>query len=359
MRWVRSGQREPQVGELRVEMTLHGATLTSTAVTNADRVAPALSTVVVTRPLPAPGVVPLVDAGLVVDQLGINGPPSTDVVAARLADADAAITTLADRIDADALAGARRLRVIANFAVGYDNVDLAAAAERGIVVTNTPDVLTEATADMAWALLLAAARRVGEGDRWVRSGEWPGWDPDQMLGQAVHGATIAVVGMGRIGAAVARRASGFAMTVLSVSRSPKPELEAAVGATRVPLGEALGAADIVVVTAPLNGSTRHLIDDAALAAMKPTAVLVNVGRGPVVEEAALVRALEAGTIAAAGLDVYEFEPAVGEALRALPNVVLAPHLGSATHQARAAMVRCCSDNVLAVLHGEPPLTPVG
>jgi glyoxylate reductase len=324
----------------------------------ADASASTRGAVVVTRPLPPPGATPLADAGLVVDQLGMDHVPEPIELASHLAAADAAITTLGDRIDAATLASAPRLRIVANFAVGYDNVDLHAAAERGIVVTNTPDVLTEATADLAWALALAAARRVVEGDRWVRSGDWPGWAPDQMLGQSVHGATLAVVGMGRIGAAVARRATGFSMEILSVSRSPKPELEEAVGAIRMPLLEALARADVVVVTAPLHDSTHHLIDRAALDVMKPSAVLVNVGRGPVVDEAALVHALSSGGLAAAGLDVYEFEPAVGASLRALPNVVLAPHLGSATHAARAAMARCCCDNVLAVLRGDPPLTPV-
>ena len=312
--------------------------------------------VVVTRELPAPGTEPLTAAGLVVDQL--DQPPTPDRLRAGFATAVAAVTTLGERIDAELIAAAPGLRVIANLAVGFDNVDLAAAAERGIIVTNTPDVLTEATADMAWALLLAAARRVVEGDAWVRAGTWPGWAPAQLLGAAVHGRTLAVVGMGRIGAAVARRAKGFGMEVLAVSRSPKPELEAEVGATRTELADALARAAHVVVTAPLNPESHHLIDAAAFAAMKPTAVLVNVGRGPVVDEAALVDALRSGRIAAAGLDVYEHEPQVGEALRSLPNVVLAPHLGSATHETRSAMVRLCCENVVRVLRGDGPLTPV-
>ena len=312
---------------------------------------------VVTATLPHPGTEPLSAAGLAVDQCA-GGAPDRDELTARFAAASGAITTPADSIDADLLASSPNLRVVANIAVGYDNIDLQAASDLGIVVTNTPEVLTEAVGDLAWALVLAAARRVVEGDTWVRTGSWPGWTPDQLLGQSVFGKVIAIVGMGRIGTAIGRRARGFDMEILTCSRTPRPDLEASVGGTRVPLAEALARADVVVITAPLNAESLHLIDAPALALMKPSAVLVNVGRGPVVDERALIDALAAGRLAAAALDVYEFEPTISEELRAMPNVVLTPHIGSATHETRAAMVSLCCENVIRVLGGEPALTPV-
>jgi glyoxylate reductase len=242
--------------------------------------------------------------------------------------------------------------------VGYDNIDVPAATERGIVVTNTPDVLTEATADLAWALLMAAARRLGEGERLVRAGEWEGWSPTQLLGQAVWGRTIGIVGMGKIGTAVARRARGFGMTVLYNNRSARPDAEAELGARWVDLPTLWRDADFVSLHAPLTDATRHLVDAEALAHMRNTAVLVNTGRGALIDEAALADALRAGTIAAAGLDVFEREPAVDSDLMLLDNVVLAPHIGSATIAARSAMVRCASENIVAVLEGDPPLTPL-
>src|SRR5690606_754178 len=206
------------------------------------------------------------------------------------------------------------LRVVANLAVGYDNVDVAAARARGVVVTNTPDVLTEATADLTWALLLAAARRVVEGDALVRAGRWEGWSATQLLGAPIARRTLGIVGLGTIGTAVARRARGFGMTVPYTNRSANEAAEAEVGARRVGLDELLAEADVVSLHAPLNEGSRHLIDAAALARMKPSAILVNTGRGPLVDEAALVAALRDGEIAAAGLDVYEREPALAEGL---------------------------------------------
>jgi glyoxylate reductase len=315
--------------------------------------------VFVTRPLPDPGPASLVAAGLRVVQHPEDRPPSPAELRAGVAGAAALLCLLTEPVDADLLdAAGPSLRIVANLAVGYDNVDVAAAAERGVVVTNTPDVLTEATADLAWALLLAAARRVVTGDALVRSGAWAGWSPTQLLGLPVSGRTMGIVGLGAIGTAVARRARGFGMPVLYHARRHHEEAERELGARRVPLDELLATADVVSVHTPLTAETRYLLDAAALAAMKPSAILVNTARGPVVDEAALLDALRHRRIAAAGLDVYEREPAVTAGLAALDNVVLLPHLGSATTTARAAMVRGCCDNILAVLAAHPPLAPV-
>jgi glyoxylate reductase len=268
-------------------------------------------------------------------------------------DADGLLCLLTERIDAALLSHAPKLRAIANYAVGYNNVDLAAAAARHVVVTNTPDVLTETSADLAFALLLAAARRVGEGDRLVRSGRWRGWEPDQLLGHDVHGATLGIVGLGRIGGAVARRARGFGMRLLYWSRHRlrRP----AAGARYASLPRLLAAADFVSIHVPLTDATRHLIGAPELARMKPTAILVNTSRGPVVDEPALIRVLARRRIAAAGLDVFAHEPAVPAALRTLPNVVLTPHVGSATTATRTAMALLAVRNLTAALAGrEPP-----
>jgi glyoxylate reductase len=243
-------------------------------------------------------------------------------------------------------------------AVGYDNVDVAACRERGVVVTNTPDVLTEATADLTWALILSAARRLGEGERLVRAGRWDGWRPGQLLGMGLDGKTLGIFGMGKIGAAVARRARGFGMTVLYHNRNRSPR-EAEVGARAVDFPQLVAQADVLAITAPLTPQTHHVIDDSVLQAMKPGSVLVNTSRGALVDEAALVRALTHGPLRAAGLDVYEREPTVEPGLTEMENVVLLPHLGSGTDEARAAMVRLACENILAVVAGQQALTPVG
>jgi glyoxylate reductase len=265
-----------------------------------------------------------------------------------VAGAHGLIALLTDRIDGELLEVAGpQLQVVANHAVGVDNVDVAACTRRGVVVTNTPDVLTEATADLTFALLLAAARRMVEGDALVRSGTWTGWAPTQHLGRDVAGATLGIVGMGRIGTAVARRAAGFSMPVIHSSRR-----------AGVPFGELLAAADFVSLHCPLDADTRHLVDAAALARMKPTAILVNTARGGCVDEAALAEALAAGRIAGAGLDVFEAEPRVHPGLLASPKVVLAPHAGSATTSARSRMGEICATAVRAVLEGRRPPTVV-
>lgn len=252
-----------------------------------------------------------------------------------------------------------RLRVVANYAVGYDNIDVEAARERGVAVTNTPGVLTEATADLTWALILAAARRMREGLELAVSGEWEGWKPDQLLGSGLQERRLGILGAGRIGSAVARRAPGFGMDVLYWSRTENPELERAVGARREEEVEGLlTASDVVSVHLPLTEETRELLDADALEAMRPGSVLVNTARGGIVETGALAAALRDGPLAAAGLDVYPNEPDIPAPIRELPNAFVLPHLGSATREARTGMWRIARDNVRAVLGGRDPVTPV-
>ena len=238
-------------------------------------------------------------------------------------------------------------------AVGFNNIDVVEATRRGILVTNTPGVLTEATADLTWALILAVARRVADGDRAMRAGEFPGWGPNYMLGGDVTGKTLGLVGPGRIARAVAERSVGFRMPMLYSGRRDSPELDD-LGARRVELAELLGDSDFVSLHVPLGVETTHLIDATALALMKPTAYLINTSRGPVVDESALVAALKAGRIAGAGLDVYEREPMMVEGLADCENAVLLPHLGSATLRTRANMSRIAAENVISVLEGRKP-----
>lgn len=278
-------------------------------------------------------------------------------VRARAADCAALYVVATDRVDAALLDACPRLRIVATGSVGHNHVDLDACRARGIAVTNTPDVLTEATADMAWALLMATARRVTESERWLRGGHWGRWAWDQFLGADVHGARLGIVGMGRIGSAVARRAAGFSMRVVYHNRSPLPP-DAAPQARWVELATLLAESDHVVLVVPYSPQTHHLIGAAELARMKPTATLVNIARGGVVDDAALAQALRAGTIAAAGLDVYENEPRVLPALLEVPNVVLTPHLGSATRSSRLGMAMLAARNLLAFARGEPLPTPV-
>jgi len=271
-----------------------------------------------------------------------------------LAGHDGALTFLTDRIDAEVIARAEGLRVIANCAVGFDNIDVEAATAHGVIVTNTPEVLTEATADFAWALLMAAARRVPEADRFVREGRFRGWEPGLLLGSDLAGKTLAVVGVGRIGAAMARRSKGFGMRVLYVDVQRNEALEQELGARKVDLETAVREADFISLHPPLTPETRHLINAERLAAMKPTAYLVNTSRGPVVDEAALVEALREKRIAGAGLDVFENEPDLAPGLADLDNVVLAPHIASGTVETRTRMVMLAAENVFAAMRGERP-----
>lgn len=279
-------------------------------------------------------------------------PLSPEEVRGALRDYDLVLPTLGDRFDAAAFAAepSPRCKVLANFGVGYNHIDVAAAHASGVQVSNTPGVLTDATADLAMTLLLMVARRAGEGERLVRSGQWAGWLPLQMLGTQVTGKRLGVVGLGRIGKAIAKRAqAGFGMEVVFYNRSKvaDPGVPARQVAT---LAEAM-AADFVVVAVPGGAATHHLVGAEALAAMKPTGFLINIARGDVVDEAALIAALEGGRIAGAGLDVYEFEPKVPEALRAMENVVLLPHLGSAALEVREAMGRLALANLVAFAEG--------
>ena len=279
----------------------------------------------------------------------------------RVAGVDAVVSLLTERIDAELLdAAGPQLKVVANVAVGYDNIDVPACSERGVVATNTPGVLTDATADIAFALILMATRRLGEGERLIRSGrEWK-WGMFFLLGSSLQGKTLGVVGMGAIGQATARRAKAFGMEIVYQSRSEiDPGIAAELGARRVGLDELLSVSDVVSLHCPYGPATHHLIGAEQLTAMKDSAYLVNTARGPIVDEAALAAALREGRIAGAGLDVFEHEPQVHPELLELDNVVLVPHLGSATVETRTAMAVLAADNVLAVLGGQRPPTPIG
>lgn len=286
-------------------------------------------------------------------------PPERDELLEAARGAAGILSTVTETIDAEVMdAAGDSLKVVANMAVGFDNIDLDSAAERGIVITNTPGVLTETTADTAFMLLMAAARRLGEGERLVRSGGWDAWGPKQLLGPDVWGKKLGLVGLGRIGEALARRASGFDMEISYYDVRRNTEAEERLGVQYLELDELLGTCDFVSIHTPLTDETHHLIGADELASMKPTAVLVNTSRGPVVDEAALADALAEGRIFAAGLDVYEEEPKVHPKLLELDNVVLAPHIGSASIETREKMAKLAADNVVAVLSGRKPKTPV-
>jgi glyoxylate reductase len=321
--------------------------------------APAGQIFAVTNRLPEAALEALREAGELRIDERTEAIPRADLLALA-AGADAILTLLHDRVDEELLeAAGPQLHCIANVAVGYDNVDVDAAARRGVVVTNTPRVLDDATADLTMALVLAATRRVAEGDRLIRAGRPWTWGMSFMLGSGLRGKLLGIVGPGGIGRRVAERARAFGMEIAYHSRHPVPdEVEAELAAVRLPLDELLARADVVSLHCPLTPETRHLIGEAELAAMKPTAVLINAARGPVVDEPALAEALAAGEIAAAGLDVYEHEPRVEPTLLGLENVVLSPHLGSATVETRTAMAELAARNAISVLRGEEPLTPV-
>lgn len=314
----------------------------------------AMGRVLVSAPLPGPAV-ELIRAAHEVeigaDPIGLGRAG----ILARVADRDALVTLVTDRLDEPLLAEAKRLRVVANCGVGVDNIDLEACRRRGVIVTNTPDVLTEATADATFALLLDACRRVSEGDRAVRAGAWRGWAPTEWLGARVTGATLGVIGLGRIGRAVAERARGFRMRVLYAQPRRAPgDVEQALAARHVPLDDLLAESDIVALTCRLDASTRNLLSHDRIARLKPGAVVINTARGACLDERALAEALRDGHVGAAGLDVFTDEPRVSPDLLALPNVVLTPHLGSADRPTREAMARICADAVLAVLAGQEP-----
>ena len=307
--------------------------------------------ILVTRSLPSSVVTRLHDIGSV--DLYTDGAMPPAVLVQRVADKDALICLMTDDINKTVIDAGARLKVIANVAVGYNNIDVACARSRGIVVTNTPDVLTESVAEFTWAMILAVTRRLSEGDRLIRRGEWKGWALDFMLGTELKGKRLGLVGFGRIARAVAARAPAFGMRVVY------SDVTAAAGPFEsMSLDRLLNTSDVVSLHVPLTSDTQHLIDKRALARMKRSAYLVNTARGPVVEEAALAWALQQRLIAGAALDVYENEPAAHPALLQLENVLLVPHLASATTETRTAMANLAVDNVAAVLAGRPPLTPV-
>jgi glyoxylate reductase len=300
--------------------------------------------VLVTRRIPS-GVRARLEAVCSVDVHDSASALPPQELTARLQEKTGVVTVFADRIDRDVLAATSELRVISNIAVGYDNIDVQAAKARGIVVTNTPDVLTEATAELTWGLILAAARRITEGDRLVRRGGWKAWTLEFMLGTELRRKQLGIIGRGRIGKAVAAKAPAFGMTAVFARQD-------------MSMDELLISSDVVSIHTSLRPDTHHLIDRLALARMKRSAILVNTSRGPVVDEVALVWALKERLISAAALDVYEREPMVHEELLGLENVVLSPHLGSATRETRTAMIDLAVRNVIEVVHGRPPITPV-
>lgn len=314
--------------------------------------------VLVTRPVPRSAVERLAAAGLDVDARVNALGMSADELRAAVRGRHAILCQVEDRMDAATLeAASGSCRIVATAAVGYDNIDVAAARRLGITITNTTGTLTETTADLTWALLLASARQLGAAERTLRRGAWRGWTMMDFLGVDVHGRTLGIVGAGQIGTAVARRANGFNMRLLYCARTPHPEMDA-LGATRSDLNELLAYSDFVSLHVPLTAQTRHLIDAAALGRMKPGAILINTARGLVVDQAALIAALQAGRLGGAGLDVFENEPHIPPELMAMENVVLLPHIGSATIATRCRMAETAAANIIAVLQGRPPLTPV-
>jgi glyoxylate reductase len=309
--------------------------------------------ILVTRTLPAAVLAKLEPVGEVDVYVGEGAMPA-DELTRRAAGAHAIVSMLTERIDRGVIDAARALRVVANVAVGFNNIDVPYAQSRGVIVTNTPDVLTESVADFTWALILAVTRRLSEGERLVRRGAWKGWAFDFMLGSELRGKQLGLIGLGRIGQAVAARASAFGVRVACHTRRPLdlPGIE------RMSLDRLLNTSDIVSIHVPLTAETTHLIDRKAIARMKRTAYLINTSRGPVVDEEALAWALQQRLLAGAALDVYEKEPVIHPDLLTLENVLLVPHLGSGTTETRTAMADLAVRNVVAVLQGEPPLTTI-
>jgi glyoxylate reductase len=315
-------------------------------------------TVLVTRAIPQPALELLAGHATVHTNAADVG-YTPEALISHAQSADAMIALLTDRIDANLVSRCPQLKVVANVAVGYDNIDVAAATRAGITVTNTPGVLTDATADFAWALLLAVARKIVPADRFVRDGRFREWMMMEFHGAELAGRTLGIAGFGRIGQAVARRGRGFGMHVIYASpRRAAQAIEEELGAHYVDKATLLTASDVLSLHVPLNAHTRHFLSDAEFAVMKPTALVINTARGPVIDEPALARALTGGAIGGAGIDVYEREPAVDPALVAAPNTVLAPHIASATAETRTKMALMAAENVLAVLAGRPAVNPV-
>ena len=286
-------------------------------------------------------------------------PVPRDILLQKAENASALLTVLSDKVDPELLQHAPSLKIVANLAVGYDNIDLEAAREKGVIICNTPDVLTETTADLTFGLLMATARRIVEADRYIKEGKWKSWSPLLLAGLDIHHKTIGIVGMGSIGEAVARRAKGFNMDILYHNRSRKHEAEQTIGARYVPFDELLSQSDFVVVLAPLNDNTKGMFQEEQFVLMKETAIFINAARGPIVNEFALENALKSGDIAGAGLDVFESEPINADhPLLQFDQVVAIPHIGSSSKDTRHAMMVLCVDNIHAVLKGEQPKTMV-
>lgn len=311
-----------------------------------------------TRRIPESGLDMLRNSGVDLEVNPHDRPPTREELLGGVQGRDGVLCQLNDAIDEEVLSAAgSQCRVFANYAVGYNNIDVSTATDLGIAVTNTPGVLTETTADLAWSLLMSVARRIVESDKFFRTGQWNGWGPMQFLGHDIHGATLGIVGAGRIGMATARRARGFDMKVLYASRRNNKDLDT-MGGRRVELAELLKESDFVSLHVPLTDETQHLIGRDELAMMKSSAYLINTARGPVVDEAALVEALRERRIAGAGLDVYENEPEPAPGLTELDNVVCICHLGSATEATRTRMSEMVAENLLAAMRGEPVPNPV-
>lgn len=314
--------------------------------------------ILLTREMPGPAMEKLkkeVDLEYVSEETKLTKQEIID----RIKDKDGVISMLDDPIDSDVINAAPNLKVISNYAVGFNNIDIKTATSRGIVVTNTPGVLTNATADLAWALLMAASRRVAEGDKFLRAGKFHCWGPKLMLGYEFAGKTLGIIGMGRIGIAVAKRAKGFDMHVVYYKRHRlSEEEEREIGAEYVSLNDLLSRSDFVSIHTPLTDDTRHMLGEEQFKKMKRNCILVNTARGPIIDEKALVKALKEGWIAGAGLDVYENEPAVTPELLDMDNVVLEPHIGSATYEAREKMAEMVVEDCLAVLNGNRPVNIV-
>jgi glyoxylate reductase len=315
--------------------------------------------VFVTRAVPGRALELLKDAGHDIDLWPGELPPAGGDLVQHLTVADAALTMVTDRISAELMDGCPRLRIIANMAVGYDNVNPGDAASRGIWLTNTPGVLAQTTADFAFSLMLSAARNVTASDRDTRAGGWKTWSPTAFLGPDIHGATLGIVGLGEIGEQVARRARGFEMRLLYASRSRKPALEADMGIAWRSLDDLLAEADFVSMHVPLTPETRHMMGAAQFARMKPSAIFVNTARGTVIDQDALVAALRAGQVAGAALDVTDPEPLpLDHPLFGFPNVVITPHIASASLPTRSRMAEMAAENIIAVLAGQEPINPV-
>jgi glyoxylate reductase len=317
-----------------------------------------MSSIFITRYIAQPAIDQLAAAGHHVVLNPHDRNLSQSELIAYLKGCDGLIPNLVDRIDAPLLDASPLLRAIAQVAVGFNNIDVAACTRRRVGVCNTPDVLTNATAETAWALIYACARRVGEAERSLRAGKWEGWGPRQFLGHDIVGKTLGIIGSGRIGQQVARMSRGLGMPLLYFNRSPNAVMEKELGATRVSLDELLRSSDVISIHTPLTPETRHLIGKTQLAMMKPTAILINTSRGAVIDEAALVEALRENRIFAAGLDVYEEEPKLAPGLMELDNAVLLPHIGSATVETREKMAILAANNMIAMLAGRKPPTPL-